>query len=152
MPTEDTDRSQNLLLRISNEMVQAQKKYFGKGPTKAKSYFFDDLLLVVMRGGLTTAEKSMVEFGHEEKVREFRQVFEDEMTERLTDMIEDLTGRRVATYQSQIMFDPDVVIELFVFEDRLPEEGIEATAEGQLQEQPFGEISSGEPPSNSGQS
>jgi uncharacterized protein YbcI len=34
------------------------------GPTTAKSYIFDDLLLIVMRGGFTTAERTMLEFGH----------------------------------------------------------------------------------------
>ncbi len=28
------------------------------------------------------------------------------MTERLTEMVEQLTGRKVLSYQSQIMFDP----------------------------------------------
>ena len=138
-------------MRISNEMVQAQKKYFGRGPTKARSYFFDDLLLVVMRGGLTVAEKTMLEFDQEDKVRDFRQVFENEMTERLTGIIEDLTGRKVVNYQSQIMFDPDVAIEIFVFDERMREQGIEATAEGQLEGEPTGEVTTGEEPEASGQ-
>ena len=48
---------------ISNETVRSQKQFFGKGPTEAKSYMLDDFLLIVMRGGLTTAEKTMLEFG-----------------------------------------------------------------------------------------
>jgi uncharacterized protein YbcI len=51
-----------------------------------------------------------------ETVRQFRQAYEDEMTERLTTMISSLTGRRVVNYQSQIMFDPDIVLEFFLFE------------------------------------
>ena len=131
-------------------MVRAQKQFFGKGPTKARSYFFDDLLIVVMRGGLTTAERTMLEFDQEDQVREFRQVFENEMTGRLTHLIEDLTGRNVVTYQSQIMFDPDIVIEVFVFDDTR-EDVVEATAEGQLENRPVGEVE-GEPPEPSGQS
>ena len=50
-----------LLLRISNELVRVQKKFFGKGPTAAKSYMLDDVLIVVMRGGFTTAEQTMLE-------------------------------------------------------------------------------------------
>jgi uncharacterized protein YbcI len=69
-------------------MVRAQKEYFGKGPTKAKSYMLDDMLIIVMRGGMTTAEKTMLEFGQADQVRAFRQLFENEMTERLTDMVE----------------------------------------------------------------
>lgn len=57
------DRGQSMLLRLSNEMVRAQKEFFGKGPTRAKSYILDDMLFIVMRGGMTTAEKTMLEFG-----------------------------------------------------------------------------------------
>jgi uncharacterized protein YbcI len=123
-------------------MVRAQKQFFGKGPVNAKSYFLDDMLLIVMRGGLTTAEKTMLEFGEADAVRSFRQIFENRMTRNLTGMIEELTGRKVMTYQSQIMFDPDRVVEMFVFDQDSKAELIEATAEGQLRREPYGEVSS----------
>ena len=127
-----------VLARLSNEMVRAQKKYFGKGPTSAKSYMLDDLLIIVMRGGMTTAEHTMVEFDQEDRVRSFRQTFENEMTERLTQMVEEATGRTVVTYQSQVMFDPNIVVEMFVFDERGPEEAIEATVAGQVRDDDTG--------------
>ena len=126
----------SLLARISNEFVMMQKQYWGLGPVQAKSYMMDDLLLIVMRGGMTRAELTMLDFGRPDLVRNFRQSFENEMTKNLTDKIERLTGRKVLTYQSQILFDPHVVAELFVF-DKVADGGaaeIVATAEGQLQE------------------
>lgn len=136
-PTNAPDEhGQSLLSRISTEIVRAQKRYWGKGPVHAKSYFLDDMLIVVMRGGLTTAEQTMLEFGEPGMVREFRQVFQNQMTETLTDLIEDLTGRKVLTYQSQVMFDPDRVVELFVFDDQAAPEAIRATADEQLADQP----------------
>ena len=136
---DEEERGQGLLARISNEMVRAQKQFFGKGPTEAKSYMLDDLLLIVMRGGLTTAEKTMLEFGQPDQVRQFRQLFENEMTERLTTMIEKLTNRKVLTYQSQVMFDPDIVVELFVFDSAGDPEYRAATAEGQVADDGIGE-------------
>ena len=129
-----------MLVRISNEMVRAQKRFFGKGPTEAKSYMLDDFLLVVMRDGLTTAEKTMLEFGNPDQVRQFRQLFENEMTGRLIDIVEQATGRKVLTYQSQIMFGPDRVVEMFVFDDQAAPELIEATADGQRNREPVGEV------------
>jgi uncharacterized protein YbcI len=132
----------SLLAQISNEFVTMQKEYWGLGPVQAKSYMMDDLLLVVMRGGTTRAERTMLDFGQQDLVRTFRQTFENEMTKNLTDKIERLTGRKVLTYQSQILFDPDIVTELFVF-DKAADGGaaeIVATAEGQLRERPHGEI------------
>ncbi len=127
-------------MRISTEMVRAQKKFFGKGPTQAKSYFLDDMLIVVMKGGLTTAEKTLLDCGEEGQVREFRQVFENQTSERLSDIVEELTGRKVISYQSQIMFSPDRVVEIFVFDDEASSESIKATAQGQLRAEPIGEV------------
>ena len=72
-------------------------------------------------------------------VRQFRQLFENEMTEVLTGLVEETTGRTVVNYQSQIMFDPDIIVEMFVFADPR-RDGIEATAEGQLEEEATGAV------------
>ena len=63
-------------------------------------------------------------------VRQFRQLFENEMTEHLTGLVERTTGRAVINYQSQIMFEPVIVVEMFFFSEPR-QDGIEATAEGQ---------------------
>ena len=131
-----------MLARISNEFVTMQKEFWGLGPLEAKSYMMDDLLLVVMRGGMTRAELTMIDFSQQELVREFRQRFENEMTENLKGKIEHLTGRKVLTYQSQVLFDPHIVTELFVF-DREARGGsaeIVATARGQMHGRPHGEV------------
>jgi uncharacterized protein YbcI len=115
-PPTGGDQRQLLLRQISSGMAQMQKEAFGKGPTSTKSYLFDDMLLIVMRDGLTVAEETMLGFGQADLVRNFRQQFENEMTSRIVDMIEGLAHRKVLTYQSQIMFNPDVVVEMFVLD------------------------------------
>ena len=35
----------------------------------------------------------------------------------LTGLVEQATGRSVVNYQSQIMFDPDIIVEMFVFSE-----------------------------------
>jgi uncharacterized protein YbcI len=132
----------SLLARISNEFVTMLKEYWGLGPVQAKSYMMDDLLLIVMRGGMTRAERTMLDFGQQDLVRNFRQTFENEMTQKLEGRIEELTGRKVLTYQSQVLFDPFVVAELFVFEEAASSgsEEIVATAKGQLRDRPYGEV------------
>jgi uncharacterized protein YbcI len=115
MSSEST--SQPSLSEISRELVAAMKQNYGRGPVSAKSYLIDDFLLVVMRGGMNTAEQTMLNKGRSDIVREFRQAFQNEMGEYLISIIERLTGRRVVTYQSQVLFDPDVIIEIFFFEE-----------------------------------
>ena len=108
---------QGLLAKISTEVVRTLKDSFGKGPLKAKSYMLDDFLIVVMRGGVTVAEQTMLDRGHGDLVRDFRQTYQNEMGDELVAKIEVLTGRKVVNYQSQILFEPHIVMEVFFFAD-----------------------------------
>lgn len=130
-----------LLSQISNEMVRAQKTYFGRGPDRVKSYLLDDFLLIVMRGGFLPVERTMLDGGKEDIVRQYRQEFENEMTATLIGKMEELTGRKILTYQSQTLFDPDIVIEIFFFDETGSSKQIEATARGQLGGESLGEAS-----------
>jgi len=113
---QETDPGQSLTAKISTEVVRTLKESFGKGPVKAKSYLLDDFLLVVMRGGVTVAEETMLDRGHGDLVRTFRQTYQNEMGDVLVAKIEALTGRSVVNYQSQILFNPHIVMEIFFFE------------------------------------
>jgi uncharacterized protein YbcI len=126
----------SLLSAISREMVKAMKTYYGRGPTRAKSYLVDDLLFVVMRGGVTEAEKTMVEAGEVDAVRDFRQRFENVMAPRLVGAMEQLTERKVVNYQSQVLFDPDAVVEIFMFDRPIDRRAAEETARSLLAEEP----------------
>jgi hypothetical protein len=75
----------------------------------------------------------MLDAGHEDTVREFRQRFQNEMEERLTYMVEQLTQRKVVNYQSQILFDPDVAIEIFMFDRPIAEDARRETAEALME-------------------
>lgn len=105
-PALESQSGASLLSAISREMVKAMKTYYGRGPTKAKSYLMDDLLFIVMREGITQAEETMLSAGKEDEVQAFRRQFEKIMAERLVGTIEQLTDRKVVAYQSQVLFDP----------------------------------------------
>lgn len=116
------------LSEISREMVAAMKQNYGRGPVSAKSYLIDDFLLTVMRGGMNTAERTMLDKGRSDVVRRFRQEFQNEMGDYLISIVERLTGRQVVTYQSQVLFDPDVIIEIFFFAEPANADALAATA------------------------
>ena len=93
------------------------KRRYGKGPLSARGHFIeDDILVVVMRDPATAAERSMAEAGREREAREFRLAFQDAYAGELKKIAEEHIGRKVATYHRQIVFDPDIVFEIFVFE------------------------------------
>ena len=47
------------LARISNAIVGIFSECYGRGPTKAKSYLFDNYVLCVLEDILTTVERTL---------------------------------------------------------------------------------------------
>lgn len=109
-----------LLSAISSRMVQIFSESYGKGPTKAKTYMFEDYVFCVLEDILTTVERTLLDAGHQDLIRTVRLTFQEELADRFTGSVEELTGRRVATYHSQVVFNPPMAFEIFVLE---PEAG-----------------------------
>src|SRR3954453_23480359 len=103
-----------LLSSISNRMVQLLKRYYGKGPTKARSYIMGDLVVCLMRGGFTTAEQTLIESGRADLVHTQRSEFQAALKEEFTEAIEQATGRRVTAFMSNSHVDPPFIVEMFV--------------------------------------
>ena len=125
----EKEETHDLLAAISREVVGNLKRFYGKGPVKAKTYLMDDFCLVVTRNGQLTAEDTMIEAGLEDTVRQFRQEFQNQMAERLIGTVEQLTGRKVLTYQSQVFFRPHIVCEMFFFDDDLEDHMVRRTVD-----------------------
>jgi uncharacterized protein YbcI len=102
------------LAAISNAIVSILRESYGRGPTKAKTYAFDDHVLCVLEDILTTVERTLVDRGEEALVRKVRLRFQETTAERFTDAVETLTGRPVIAYHSQVTFNPAVGFEMFV--------------------------------------
>lgn len=81
---------------------------------RSKSFLNDDLLVCVMKGGITQLERSLLDQGDSELVRTVRLRFQSNVTDTFVSAVERISGHRVLTYQSQILFDRDHVIEMFV--------------------------------------
>jgi uncharacterized protein YbcI len=99
---------------ISNALVGLKKEFYGKGPTAAKTYFNDDWVFTVLEGGLTRNEETLLAAGEEPLVREVRLRFQEAMPATICGAVEELAGRKVLTYHSQIMFDPVRTVEMFL--------------------------------------
>ena len=102
------------LAAVSNAIVKIFSESYGRGPTKAKTYVFDDYVLCVLEDILTTVERTLVEKGEEALVRTVRLRFQEMESERFTSAVEELMGRPVIAYHSQVTFHPDVGFEMFV--------------------------------------
>src|SRR3954447_12953701 len=81
--------------KISNEIVRLQSEYYGKGPTKAKTYIVDDLVVVVLEESFTRAEKTLAERGERDAIEHIRRRFQQQMADSFISIVEQATGRKV---------------------------------------------------------
>jgi uncharacterized protein YbcI len=106
------------LSTITVAMVKLHRRFYGKGPTEAKTYAINDTILCMLRGGFTTVEETLMADGKRDDVEHIRRSFQDTMKDRFVEVVEGTLDRKVIGYMSQIHADPDVAIELFLLEPR----------------------------------
>jgi uncharacterized protein YbcI len=106
------------LAAVTNGIVKLFRDYYGRGPTKAKSYILDDRILVcVLEDTMTRVEKTLADNGQGHKVREVRLVFQEAMAHEFKQCVRDSLQREVVAYHSQLTLDPDLGFEFFVLGD-----------------------------------
>ena len=111
---------------ISKEIVRLQAEYYGKGPTKAKTYIVEDLVVVVLEETFTRAEKTLAERGERDAIQHIRRRFQQQMADNFTSVVEQATGRRVRAFLSETDIETDVSVETFLLaEDRTDMAGFE---------------------------
>ena len=110
-----------MLSQISRGIVRLHREYYGKGPTKAKTYAVNDTVICMLRGGFTTAEQTLIDDGKADDVERIRRSFQRTMERQFTSVVEEATGRSVIAYMSQVHSSPNMAVELFVLE---PEAGL----------------------------
>ncbi|MGD1057159.1 MAG: Na-translocating system protein MpsC family protein [Solirubrobacteraceae bacterium] len=104
------------LTAISDGMVALLKEFYGRGPTRTKSYYEDDLVVCVLRGGFSRVEETLLEGGRGPAVIHQRMEFQELMRARFEGVIEDATGRRVIGFMSGNQQHPDMMCEVFILE------------------------------------
>lgn len=103
---------------ISREMVRLYKELFGRGPTKARTEFAGpDIVVCSLENTFTPAERSLVEMGEHQRLRDTRMYFQSATHDKFTEIIERLTGRRVRAFISGLDAEHDVCAEVFYLEN-----------------------------------
>jgi uncharacterized protein YbcI len=122
----------DVLTAISDGLVALFKEFYGRGPTRAKSYFDDDLVVCVLRGGFTRVEQTLLQGGRGSAVINQRMEFQDLMRERFAAVVENATGRQVIGFMSGNQQDPDIMCEVFILSptDLLDDHELESSQRG----------------------
>ena len=106
---------------LANAMIRILHEHWGKGPTRAKAYVEDGFVFCVLEEPLTTVERTLVEADETDLVRELRLEFQEIVNRECSEQVETLTGRRVLACHGQVVFDPDIVFQVFVVERAVAE-------------------------------
>jgi len=114
--------SRPALTEISNTAVALHREHFGRGPSAAKTHVNDNLVVCVLTDVFTPVERTLIEAGQEERVRETRAAHRAATEDVYKERMEAVLGRKVEAHLSSVHVDPDVAVDVFV----LGPEGAEA--------------------------
>ena len=120
----------DVLTAVSDGMVALLKEFYGNGPTRTKSYYADDLVVCVLRGGFSRVEQTLLEGGRGAAVIQQRMEFQELMRERFEAVIERATGRPVIGFMSGNQQHPDMMCEVFILAPTDLVDGHELAANG----------------------
>jgi len=104
----------DVLTAISDGMVALLKEFYGRGPSRTKSYYQDDLVVCLLRGGFSQVEQTLLEGGRGSAVIQQRMEFQDLMRDRFEAVIKASTGRDVIGFMSGNQQGPDIMCEVFI--------------------------------------
>jgi uncharacterized protein YbcI len=107
---------------VGNAITRLHRDYYGRGATVTRTIWQRNFIAVVLEDIYTPVERTLIDAGSRDDVRRTRQVFQDAMRGRFTHAVEEITGRTVIQFMSQVSFDPDMAIEFFVLEPRASDE------------------------------
>jgi uncharacterized protein YbcI len=104
-------------MEISKEMVHLYKRLFGRGPDRARTYFVgSDIVLCSLEQSFTSVERSLVEMGEHQRLRETRLFFQHAREDDFRGTVEQITGRRVRGFMSATDTAQDLSCEIFYLE------------------------------------
>ena len=111
---ETSKKHGDVLTAISDGMVALLREFYGRGPTRTKSYYHDDLVVCLLRGGFSQVEQTLLEGGRGSAVIQQRMEFQDLMRDRFEAVIKAATGRDVIGFMSGNQQAPDIMCEVFI--------------------------------------
>jgi uncharacterized protein YbcI len=101
---------------ISNAIVGCLRDYTGRGPMKAHTTIRGDVVVVMLEQTLTKGEQVLLGKGRGEQVLGLRREYQEAMREESSDLVAELTGRRVIAMMSANHLDPDLAAEIYVLD------------------------------------
>lgn len=112
----ELDEQARQAVAIGNAVTRLHREHYGRGATTTRTIFQRNHVITFLEDIYTPVERTLIEAGEQEAVKSTRQVFQMAMREAFSAAVEDISGRKVIQFMSQVSFDPDMAVEIFVLE------------------------------------
>lgn len=101
---------------VGNVITRLHREHYGRGATITRTVFQRNHVIAFLEDIYTPLERTLIEAGDRGTVKETRQAFQMAMREPFSKAVEEITGRKVIAFMSQVHFEPDLAAEIFVLE------------------------------------
>ncbi|MEA2407529.1 MAG: hypothetical protein QOE69_1648 [Thermoleophilaceae bacterium] len=101
---------------VARAVVGIYRDVAGRGPTRARVFFRDEVLVVVLRDVLTTGERSMVRSGRADSAQATRDALQDVMQDALIAAVERITGGKVEVLLSSSQAESGLAAQIFLLD------------------------------------
>jgi uncharacterized protein YbcI len=101
---------------LVNAAVHQHREVTGHGPSKAQAFHRENVVVVLMWGALTQAERSLAATGRVDAVRYVRDQLRDSMRAALVEAIERLTGSEVNAFLGDTDVEHELTAMVFVLD------------------------------------
>jgi len=105
---------------IARAVVRYHATHLDRGPNRARAFYHDNIIVVVLEDVLTTGERNIAAAGGTEAVLGLKRASQDFSRPYLRSTIERLTGIKVRAFMSTNHVGADLAAELFVLDRAIP--------------------------------
>jgi uncharacterized protein YbcI len=112
---------------VSNAISGLHRTHYGRGAKRTRTVMGSDYVICFLEDVYTPVERTLIDAGKFEAVRQTRNAFQDTMREKFSAAVEEAVGRNVIGFLSQVHMNPDLSIETFILEP----DGASRTADGE---------------------
>jgi uncharacterized protein YbcI len=103
-------------LEIANAIARLHKEFVGRGPTNSRTTIDGELVVVLLEGGFTRAERTLDDSEHRDLVLAGRVGLQDAMRTAMIEVVERVLARPVRSFMSANDLERNLQTEIFVLQ------------------------------------
>ncbi len=107
---------------LTKAMIKFEKEYIGRGPSDARSFFIQDMILIRLQGVLTPAERKLAESSDGKNlVKETRRQLFESSRNLIEEMVDEIVGVKVISLHTDMSSRTGERVVVLTMEENLQE-------------------------------